>query len=258
MRLPALFANLFISALLLDSAGAAAAADSPGGLFQQGNAHYQNGDFAAAERCYRQILEPGKDSSTVYYNLGNACFKQKRLGEAIYYWEKARRMLPGDLDVRQNLEVANGLIIDRIEVPEDALPVRLAASAAHLFTVAQESRIVIVLFLLINVFVSIHLLTRIPRLAYWALTATLATALLMLLFSASLTWKVYRQHYDREGVIVEQKVDVRSGPGQENVAVVTVHEGIIVQIRNESNGWFQISLPNGWNGWLPGSSVRIL
>jgi hypothetical protein len=25
-----------------------------------------------------------------------------------------------------------------------------------------------------------------------------------------------------------------------------------------SNGWHQISLPNGWSGWLPQSYLRIL
>ncbi len=258
MRFPSLLANLLLSTLLLPSVCRAASTDSPGAVFQEGNAHYQNGNYAAAERCYRQILELGMDSSTIYYNLGNVCFKQKRLGEAIYYWEKARRIFPGDPEVRQNLKMANALIIDRIEVPEDALPVRLAASAVHLFTIAQESRIVLAFYLLINIFVGIYLLTRIPRLAFWALTAALTAGLLMLLFAASLTFKVYQLGHDRDGVIVEQKIDVRSGPGVENITVVTVHEGVIVQIRSESNGWLQITLPNGWNGWLPSSSIRIL
>ncbi len=258
MRFPSSPANLLLPVLLLAGACPAASAESPGAAFQEGNAHYQNGDYAAAERCYRQIPEQGIDSSTVYYNLGNACFKQKRLGEAIYYWEKARRILPGDPEVRQNLNVANGLIVDRIEVPEDALSVRLATSAVHLLTIAQESRIVLVLYLLINIFVGIYLLARVPRLAFWALMACLTAALLMLLFGASLTWKVYQERHNRDGVIVEQKVDVRSGPGMENITLVTVHEGVIVHIRGESNGWLQISLPNGWNGWLPSSSIRIL
>jgi SH3-like domain-containing protein len=73
-----------------------------------------------------------------------------------------------------------------------------------------------------------------------------------------MTWKIYQVDHVREGVIIEQKVDVHSGPGTENITVVTVHEGILVRIRGESNGWFQISLPNGWNGWLPSSAIRIL
>ena len=59
--------------------GAASAA----AVFAEGNGHYQSGDFAAAERSYRLLLDQGIDSGAVYYNLGNACFKQKKLGEAI-------------------------------------------------------------------------------------------------------------------------------------------------------------------------------
>ncbi len=258
MKFPSLLAGLLVSVLILAGACRAAVAESPEAAFLAGNAHYQNGDYAAAERCYRQILELGTDSGAVYYNLGNACFKQKKLGEAIYYWEKARRLYPGDLEVLQNLKVANGLIVDRIEVPEEALPVRLAASAVHIFTIAQEMRILLALYLLINIFVGFYLLTRMPRLAFCALTASLTAGSLMLLFAASLTWKIYQERHDRDGVIVEQKVDVRSGPGMDNITVVTVHEGIIVQVRSEINGWLQISLPNGWNGWLPSSSLRIL
>lgn len=49
-----------------------------------------------------------------------------------------------------------------------------------------------------------------------------------------------------------------SAPGGDSIAVVTVHEGILVSVRGESNGWYQISLPNGWTGWLPSRTLRIL
>ncbi|MGA2260937.1 MAG: tetratricopeptide repeat protein [Acidobacteriota bacterium] len=247
-----------LSALLLGGVCRAAGTESPAAAFNEGNAHYQSGDFAAAERSYRRLLDQGLDSGAVYYNLGNACFKQKRLGEAIYYWEKARRKLPGDSDIRENLQFANLLIVDRIDVPEDPIPVRVASSAVHLFTIAQESRIVLALFILANTLFGVYLLTRRPRLAFWSLTGSLAAALLMILFAGSLTWKVYQESHFREGVIVEQKVDIRSGPGAENITVVTVHEGVLVLVRGESNGWYQISLPNGWTGWLPATAIRVL
>jgi len=249
---------VFLSALFLAGVCFASGTESLSNVFKEGNAHYQSGDFAAAERCYRLLLAQGVDSGSVYYNLGNACFKQKKLGEAIYYWERARRKLPGDSDVRENLQLANLLVVDRIDVPEDPLPVRLLSRGVHLLTIAQESKIVLTLFIMANVLFGAYLLVRRPRLAFWALTASLTAALLAAFFAGSLAWKVYQENHRKQGVIVEQKVDIRSGPGVENVAVVTVHEGIIVRIRGESNGWYQISLPNGWNGWLPGSSVRIL
>ncbi len=247
-----------LAVLLWGAGGGVGIAQSLGTVLNQGNAHYQSGDFAAAERSYRLLLDQRVDSGIVYYNLGNACFKQKKLGEAIYYWEKARRRLPGDTDVLENLQLANLLIVDRIDVPEDPLPVRILSRAAHYFTIAQESRIVLALFVIANALFGLHVMMRKPRVAFCTLTGSLTAALLLLLFAGSLAWKVYQQDHRREGVIVEQKVDIRSGPGIENVTVVTVHEGIVVQVRGESNGWYQISLPNGWNGWLPGASVRIL
>ncbi len=227
-------------------------------IFDEGNAHYRNGDFAAAERAYRQLLERPVDSGIVYYNLGNACFKQKKLGEAIYYWEQARRKMPRDPDVRENLQLANLLIVDRIEVPEEPLPVRAVSGAARLFTIAQETRILLALFVVANALFAAYLLVAKPRLASWALRGSLTAGFLVMVFAGSIAWKVHQERYDRQGVIVEQKVDVRSGPGEQNITVATVHEGIMVRVRGESQGWLQISLPNGWNGWLPAAAVRIL
>ena len=150
------------------------------------------------------------------------------------------------------------MIVDRIEIPDDPLPVRVVSRAVHLFTIAQESRILLAVFLAANVMFALFLLVSKPGLAAWALRGTLLAGFLMILIGGSIAWKVYQEHHDHRGVIVEQKVDVRSGPGEENITVVTVHEGILVRIRGESHGWLQISLPNGWNGWLPASSVRIL
>jgi SH3-like domain-containing protein len=58
--------------------------------------------------------------------------------------------------------------------------------------------------------------------------------------------------------VVEQKVDVRSGPGAENIAVFVLHEGTKVRVHSSNSGWYQISLPNGWNGWLKQTCIRVL
>lgn len=250
--------SLFLCVLLMGNVSAVAESVSSRTVFEEGNAHYQSGDFAAAERSYRRLLDQGIESAAVYYNLGNACFKQKRLGEAIYYWEKARRKRPGDMDIRENLQFANLLIVDRIDIPEDPLPVRILSSAVHLLTIVQESTLVQILFVTANFLFGFYRLTRKPRAAFWTLTGSLAAFLLMLLFAGSLGWKIYDAGHHRDGVIVDQKVDIRSGPSPENITVVTVHEGVMVQVRGETNGWYQISLPNGWTGWLPGRSVRVL
>jgi uncharacterized protein YgiM (DUF1202 family) len=81
---------------------------------------------------------------------------------------------------------------------------------------------------------------------------------LFIVTAGSLSWKIHVNENRKEGVVIEQKVDIRSGPGNENITVFTIHEGTKVRVLGSGNGWHQISLPNGWSGWLPQPCLRIL
>jgi tetratricopeptide (TPR) repeat protein len=234
------------------------AADRAEALFSKANAFYQKGEYDSAERCYRQLVDAGTVTGPICYNLGNACFKQKKLGEAIYYWEKAREELPGDSEVRENLDFANLLVVDRIEAVQDPLAVRAFHAAVHSLTPRRESILALILFVAANALFAVYLLSAGPRMAWRSLLASLVLCLAAALLACSLGWKLYEKNHRQQGIIIEQVVEVRSGPGTENIAVATVHEGIKVSVRGELNGWYQISLPNGWNGWLRRDALRIL
>jgi tetratricopeptide (TPR) repeat protein len=227
-------------------------------LFSQANSEYQKGDFKSAEQHYRQILDSGTESGPIDYNLGNACFKQKRLGDAIYYWEKARQKMPSDPEIRGNLDLANLLLVDRIEAPADPFLLQIVARAQGWLTIDGHSKLVLILFMVGNVLLSIYWLARNHRFASYVLIGCLAAGFLFILAAGSLSWKIYASENRKEGVVIEQKVDVRSGPGNENITVFTIHEGTKVRVLGSNNGWDQISLPNGWSGWLPQPCLRIL
>jgi tetratricopeptide (TPR) repeat protein len=227
-------------------------------IFNKGTSAYRNGNFQSAEQYYLQILNSGTENASVYYNLGNACFKQKHMGDAVYYWEKARQMLPHDRDIQENLELANLLLVDRMEAPADPLPVKILGKITGLLTIPQECTILLILFFVANILFFIYLRLGNSRSAFRMLLGCFATGLLFLIVAGSLSWKIYHNSYIKEGIVVEQKVDVRSGPGSENITVFTIHEGIKVRVHQSGNGWHQISLPNGWSGWLPQNNLRVL
>lgn len=227
-------------------------------LFAQGNSEYRQGNYASAEQAYSRMVNAGVDSGPVFYNLGNACFKQKKLGQAVYYWEEARQRMPSDDDARQNLELAELMIVDRIQEREDPLPSRIVSALTHLFTIEQETRLVLGLFIAANLLFSVYLLARSSRNTYRALVGSMIMGSLFIVFACSLAWNIYEQDYRKKAVVIEQRVDVLSGPGAGNIAVFTIHEGLRVRIHESAGGWYQISLPNGWNGWLPQNSVRVL
>ena len=227
-------------------------------VFARANASYESGDFIGAEKLYRQVLDSGVENGAVFYNLGNACFKQKRIGAAIYYWEKARQVLPHDADVRTNLELANLYVVDRIEERPDPLPIRWLRSAIGVFTMEQESWLVLGLFLVANTLVAFCIRTRRPSVALRALVSACVVGLLAMCCAASLAWKVYESKHVRKGVVVAEKVEIRSGPGTDNITVFTIHEGIVLRVHSQVSGWYQVSLSNGWSGWLPANAVWIL
>ncbi len=237
--------------------GSAWAQPDPAGVFSRANAEYQKGNYAEAARIYAQALESGVESGPLYYNLGNACFKQKQLGEAIYYWEKSLQKSPRDREARENLELANLLIVDRLEIPQDPFPIRVLSGALKLLTVRQNGWLALLLFLAANVLFSVHLFTH-NRFSSRALAVGLAAAALCVLLAASLAWKTYDRDFRKKGIVVEPASDVRSGPGLENITVFTIHEGLKVRVHGSSDGWRQISLPNGWTGWIRQSDLRIL
>jgi tetratricopeptide (TPR) repeat protein len=74
--------------------------------FYQANDFYEKGQFQSAVDSYQKLLESGYESGNLYYNLGNAYFKLGNKGQAILYYEKARRLIPSDADLKANLAYA--------------------------------------------------------------------------------------------------------------------------------------------------------
>jgi uncharacterized protein YgiM (DUF1202 family) len=69
---------------------------------------------------------------------------------------------------------------------------------------------------------------------------------------------IWRFENIKEGVVLEQSIDVRSGPGDDNPVLFTIHTGLKAEIRTDTAGWYQIVLLNGWNGWVPGEAMGVI
>ena len=91
-------------------------------LFEQATDAYNAGDYEKAVSFYNNILDNGKHSSALYYNLGNAYYKQNKIAESIYFYEKALLLSPNDQEIKTNLSYAQNMTIDAIDtMPETGL-----------------------------------------------------------------------------------------------------------------------------------------
>jgi tetratricopeptide (TPR) repeat protein len=82
-----------------------------------GTIHYNERDFAGAERLYRRASEADPEYALAFFDLGNVLDEQQRLDEAIAAYERALVLVPQYADAHYNLALA----YERMKEPRKAL-----------------------------------------------------------------------------------------------------------------------------------------
>lgn len=259
-----LAATAMLAAALLGAGAAAepAAAAAPAAdavqLFTIANDHYASGEYEKAAAGYRQLLAQGIDSDAVHYNLANALYKLDQLGPAILELEKAAAQAPDDADIKANLDFLRSLTVDRTTAAGAQTTTFFLERLLQLTTLDQDAVIVGVLWILVAAAFSLWILaasTRMRRVAVWLIVIV---AFPLALAAGALTLKLYRAATLTQAVIVEERVDVLSGPGGDNTSLFTVHEGLKVNVRSVRGSWSEVSLESGLSGWVPSSAMSLI
>lgn len=228
----------------------AVAGQSP---FEEAVVLYQQGRYAEAERAFLGMKAP---SSTVFYNVGNACFKQGKLGYAILYWEKAARLDPLDDDCAGNLELASSLLHDATPPDDTPLPLKWVGVALFGLPVAYLETATVVLWCVSNIAVLLLLLWKsAPRVVK---TIPRVTVCACVLAGLLLALNLYELRASRYAVLLTPREALRSGPGPQNTVLMEIHEGLKVKVLNEQGQWVAVKIAGGYSGWLPAGSIGII
>jgi tetratricopeptide (TPR) repeat protein len=237
---------------------AAAEAQTASQAFGAAGAAYQRGDFPTAATLYGRLASSGFANAAVYYNLGNSLFRLGRTGEAILAYERARRLDPADAAIQENLAFASSRIVDQVEATGDEQGPLAAVEEWHQ---RQPPGRLTVLFLaawwLFNLGWAAALFAparRWRRLGGYLLVATL---LMVLVTGSLLGLAVYRRDAVVLGIVLAERVDLQSEPGG-GVKLTTVHEGLQVRVRERRGDWLQVTLRNGFRGWVHGDTVGVI
>jgi len=230
-------------------------AASPDELFAQGNDAYEAGRFDDAVAAYERILAYGLEDARVRYNLGNGYFRLNRPGPAILNFERAHRLDPADRETRDNLELARGMIRDRVVAVEIPYPIQVVKTALQTTSTDGVAFVFLAVYLLAGGLLGAMWVTRdyVRRrlLAYGAL----ALGLCAVIAAAAFVYRMQVESADL-AIVMQDRVDVRAGPAADNTVLFTVHEGTRLEIRNRLSGWYQVSLPNALSGWIPAAMVE--
>ncbi len=224
-----------------------------GGLdytFEQGNQHYIDGEYDKAITEYEKIVAAGYQSPELYYNLGNAYFRQGQLGQAIMNYIRARRLAPRDDDIRANLQFARQYTIDKIEVTQQTILLDYINDFFDSFSLSEITWVAAILYVITVMIVLVRYVYRRFRIPTPVFVVVLGLFLVAAIFTAV---KLDRDVLTRKGVVLAQQAEVRSGPGQDFSTKFTAHAGLTFNIEREESGYYWVNFENRLKGWIPKS-----
>lgn len=231
---------------------------TPDELWDRANTAYINGDYHTATEIYGEILDRGLSSVKLYYNLGNSCFKEGRLGESILYYRRALRLAPGNDDIRYNLSVAEARAKDRIEaIPAFFLTEWVRAARSVMSCTAWSIFSLVALVLALGLFL-LYLLA--PRLALRkaGFYGTILAGVLFVLTTSFAAGERREMLDDTQAVVMAASTAVKSSPDKAATDLFVLHEGTLVTISSRLEGWCEITIADGKKGWLEAKTIETI
>jgi len=231
---------------------------TPAEFMESANDLYNIERYQEAALSYERLVGLGYEDQDLFYNLGNAYFKQDDVGRAILNYLRAQRLSPNDDDIKANLKFVREQATDASEPTESGGSL---ASFSNAIPYASTNTIAVLLLGLWAVIAG--------SIAWWILRPTLrilhpafisaGTAGVLVILSVFLLIGALNSDsaYTDTTVIVATEVGVLSGPGDQYIEEFTLHSGTETELIEVRGNWSLIAVPStDLRGWVPRHSVE--
>ncbi len=211
-------------------------------------AAYESGRLSDALTDYEALVARFPGDANLAYNLGNTYWRLGKRGKSILWYERARRLHPGDGDIRFNLKLARSSLADEESTWGEAFDRVLSPVMLWWLAVALLWGICLT--------VGVALIREWPR-EKWRVVLTLGTPAFVLLS----IWLGLRIHDLGMpwAVVAVPTAEVRSGPGDQFPVGYTAPEGQRALILNRRPGWLEIGIPSkSLKGWVAETAVETI
>ena len=217
-------------------------------LFAQANANYADGNYAEAAQQYQEVLAE-QPSAEVYYNLGNAYFKQGELSQSILAYERALRLKPTMKDAKHNLQFAQTRIVDNIEDTQSFFLSSWLKAVRNALNQQVWVILSISLFILALVGFFFFAFSRTIWLRKTAFYTSLVALLISICACANAGSLHKRDTQRSEAIITQGIVNAKASPDRSGTDLFTIHEGTKVRITDVIGEWCCIHVGNNI-GWM--------
>jgi tetratricopeptide (TPR) repeat protein len=219
---------------------------------------YQQNEYTKAIAEYRSLADSGWVSATLFYNLGNACFKNHDIKQAILYYERAKRLAPNDEDIDFNLNLTRSLIFDKVEAVPELFLITWGKAIRDWMTVRGWSWWGISSFIAMLTLGLLFLFMRNMRVRRLAFGLSLFCFVLGITsFTFGYLQKSNIQRTD-EAIVFAPSVTLKSSPDDSGNNLFILHEGIKVRIEDRIGDWCEVRIADGNKGWMRISELEVI
>jgi tetratricopeptide (TPR) repeat protein len=227
-------------------------------LFVSANELYRNGAFKEAIKKYKKIESQEMVSSELYLNLGNAYYRLNKVGPTIFYYEKALKLNPLNVDVKNNLVFAKRLALDNIEEVPKTVFQKFNTNYLQKLSYNEWAIVAVVFSFSTSIFFLFFYFgySSGKKRIYFT---TSGISLILLIFSVFITYSQYSlTKKNKEAIVFVQKTEVRNAPTLNSEEIFTLHEGTKVIVLDAIDNWKKIKLVDGKQGWIIADEIKLL
>lgn len=207
-------------------------------------AAYRNKDFSKSIKLYEAEVSKSKsinqESAELYYNLGNAYFRDNQVAKAIVNYERALLLDPGDSDIRHNLRFARSRIEDKIDSSESFFINRWIRAVQNLYSANAWATLSIVLFIFLIVAAALYMISsriRIRKVAFYTGIVLIVLVIVTNVFAFKQKEKITNRS---TAIVMSASVSIYTSPDAHSQEIFRLHEGAKVNIKREEGRWIEI------------------
>ncbi len=226
--------------------------------FENGNVLYKQGKYEDAISAYETLFRSKKQSSELYFNLGNCYYKLNKVAPSIYNFEKAILLNPENEQAKNNLELAQKMRIDDIkEIPKIGFTkiLQTITSKFHYDSWAWISIGLAVLVLLL--FTAFYFLEK-PILKQIFFSGMLVTLFVMMLSIMASFFEKNQSNKDNPAIIFAERTSLKSEPIESSKDLKILHEGTKIYVETSKNNFKKVKLTDGTSGWIKSETLKML
>ena len=227
-------------------------------VFDEGNALYNQGNYAEAIEKYTSIINNGSESAELYYNLGNAYYKINEIANSIFYFEKSLLLDPNNNETINNLSFSQNMTIDRIET----VPVNQVSKFISKFTNLFDYNtwfLISILFEFLSLIVfSLYLFNKNSntKKRYFSIGSIFLFCFIIFLILGVNLKSEYKKN--NPAILFDSRISFKSEPNERSEELFLLNEGTKVNVLEKINEWSLIELSNGSKGWILNSTYQLI